>query len=89
MTSLTIDVDTSQTPIGFHHGSRGDLAGFNQAIGWTLRSAHAHGFAGFHTYGNVGGNFGTLRAADSTCTALGKAWHDLVVAHPKQKLDGL
>jgi hypothetical protein len=51
MTSRMIDVDTSQTPVGFYHGSRGDLAGFNQA--------------------------------------LGKAWHDLVVAHPKQKFDGL
>ena len=89
MTSLMIDVDTSQTPVGFYYGSRGDLAGFNQVIGWTLRSAYAHGFAGFHTYGNVGGQFGTSRAADSTYTALGKAWNTLVAAHPKQTFAGL
>jgi hypothetical protein len=89
MSSLMIDIDLSQTPESFYYGSRGDLTEFNRVIGWALKSAYAHGFAGMHTYGNVGGNYGTKRAADSTYAALDKAWSDLAAAHPKQKFTGL
>jgi hypothetical protein len=89
MTSLLIDVDTSQTPLDFYYGTRGDLANFDHVVGWALRSAFYHGFAGFHTYGNVGGKFGTKRAADSTYAALDSAWHDLAAANPKRKFSGM
>ena len=87
--SMIIDVDTSQTPSSFYYGSRGQLANFDHVIVWALNSAYAHGFAGFHTYGNVGGHFGTLRAADSTYAALDKGWEALVKAHPHQKFTGI
>jgi hypothetical protein len=88
LTSMWIDVDLSQTPTSQYYGSRGDLAEFNKAVGWTLTSAYANGFGGFHTFGNVGGSFGTLRAADSTYHALNAAWDALVKAHPQKKFEG-
>jgi hypothetical protein len=89
MSALILDVDTSQTPANFYYGSRGNLANFNHVIKWTLDAAYDQGFAGFHTYGNVGGNYGTKRAADSTYDALNDAWDALVAHHPKQKFAGL
>jgi len=89
MKAMMIDVDVSQTPSNFYYGTRGDLAEFDKVIGWGLKSAYAHGFAGFHTFGNVGGNYGTKRAADSTYAALDDAWDALVKAHPKQKFTGI
>jgi hypothetical protein len=89
MASMMIDVDTSQTPVSFYYGSRGDLANFDHVIVWTLNSAYAHGFAGFHTFGNVGGKYGTKRAADSTYAALDDAWKSLKKNHPKQAFSGL
>jgi len=89
LTAMMIDIDTSQTPNSFYYGTRGDLANFNHIVVWALNSAYAHGFAGFHTYGNVGGHFGTLRAADSTYAALDNAWSSLVKAHPHQKFTGI
>jgi hypothetical protein len=89
MKSLLIDVDTSQTPSSFYYGSRGDLAQFNRVIKWTLNAAYNQGFGGFHTFGNVGGSYGTQRAADSTYDALDAGWDALVAAHPKQKFSGL
>ncbi len=89
MDAMMIDVDLSQTPVGFYYGSRGDLPEFDHVVGWALRSAFNHGFAGFHTYGNVGGHYGTLRAADSTYATLKDAWHALVEAHPHTQFTGL
>ncbi|MFT3764224.1 MAG: hypothetical protein QM820_01690 [Minicystis sp.] len=89
MKSLLIDVDTSQTPSNFYYGTRGNLTNFNHVVKWTLDAAYDQGFKGFHTYGNVGGNFGTKRAADSTYEALDDAWDALVKAHPKQMFAGL
>lgn len=89
MSAMLIDVDTSQTPSSFYYGSRANLAEFNKVIGWTLRAAYSQGFGGFHTFGNVGGNYGTSRAADSTYKALDDTWDALVEAHPKQKFSGL
>lgn len=84
MTRMMIDVDTSQTPTGAYYGSRGDLAAFNQVIGWTLDAAYGRGFAGFHTMGNTGTGAGTAVAADSTYAALDAAWKKLESAHQKQ-----
>jgi hypothetical protein len=89
MESLMIDVDTSQTPLSFYYGSRGDLANFDHVVGWALTAAYDQGFAGFHTFGNVGGKFGTERAANSTYAALDKDWKALVAAHPRQRFSGL
>jgi hypothetical protein len=89
MTSMMIDVDTSQTPSNFYYGSLDNLAHFDSVVVWALNSAYAHGFAGFHTFGNVGGKYGTKRAADSTYAALDKAWKALVAAHPKQQFSGI
>jgi hypothetical protein len=89
MKAMLVDVDTSQTPSGFYYGSRGDLAQFNHVIKWTLRAAFDQGFGGFHTFGNMGGNYGTLRAADSTYDALDAGWEALVAAHPQQDFSGL
>ncbi len=81
MTRMIIDVDTSQTSSDAYYGSRGDLAAFNQVVGWTLDSAYAQGFAGFHTMGNTGTAGGTAVAADSTYAALDAAWSKLETAH--------
>lgn len=89
MSAMMIDVDVSQTPLSFYYGSRADLANFNQVVGWALTAAYNKGFTGFHTFGNVGGRYGTLRAADSTYTTLQKDWNALAAAHPKQKFEGL
>jgi len=89
LTSMWIDVDTSQTPTSAYYGSRGDLAEFNKVVGWALNTAYANGFGGFHTMGNVGGKAGTLRAADSTYAALNGAWKALVKAHPNEKFEGI
>lgn len=89
MSAMMIDVDVSQTPLSFYYGSRADLANFDKVVGWALTAAYNKGFTGFHTFGNVGGNFGTARAADSTYAALTKDWDALVAAHPKQKFEGL
>ncbi len=89
MASMMIDVDLSQTPANFYYGSRGHLANFNHVVRWELDAAYDQGFAGFHTYGNVGGNYGTKRADDSTYQELDDAWHDLVKAHPKQAFSGI
>ena len=84
MTRMMIDVDTSQTPTNAYYGSRGDLAAFNDVIGWTLDAAYAQGFTGFHTMGNTGTGAGTAVAADSTYVALDAAWKKLESAHAKQ-----
>jgi len=84
MTSMMIDVDTSQTPSGAYYGSRGDLAAFDQVLGWTLESAYNQGFAGFHTMGNSGSAAGTAIASDSTYAALDAAWRKLESAHQGQ-----
>ena len=89
MASLMIDVDLSQTPATFYYGSRSHLANFNEVVRWTLNAAYNQGFSGFHTYGNVGGNYGTKRADDSTYATLGDAWHDLMKAHPKRAFSGV
>lgn len=89
MKAMLIDVDVSQTPSSFYYGSRGNLASFNKVVGWALSSAYDHGFGGFHTFGNVGGTYGTVRAADSTYEALDEAWDKLVAKHPSQKFSGL
>lgn len=89
MKAMLIDVDLSQTPSNFYYGSRGNLGNFNKVVRWTLDAAYAKGFGGFHTYGNVGGTFGTKRAADSTYDALNDAWDALVEKHPNQKFTGL
>ena len=81
MTRMMIDVDTSQTPSNAYYGSRGDLAAFNDVIGWTLDAAYAQGFTGFHTMGNTTNNAGTLIASDSTYAALDTAWRKLEAAH--------
>jgi hypothetical protein len=86
--AMWIDVDTSQTPSSFYYGSRGDLAEFDRVVPWALDAAYADGFGGFHTYGNVGGKFGTKRAADSTYDALNNAWDKLVKEHPRVTFDG-
>jgi hypothetical protein len=84
MTRMMIDVDTSQTPTGAYYGSRGDLAAFDDVLGWTLDAAYAQGFAGFHTMGNSGSAAGTAVASDSTYVALDAAWRKLESAHQKQ-----
>lgn len=89
MSSLMIDVDLSQTPSSFYYGSRGKLANFDKVVGWALTAAYDHGFAGFHTFGNVGGKYGTVRAADATYTHLDEDWDALVKAHPKREFAGL
>jgi hypothetical protein len=89
MDAMLIDVDLSQTPSSFYYGSRGDLANFDHVVPWALDAAYNQGFAGFHTFGNVGGHYGTKRAADSTYEALDKAWDALVAAHPKQDFSGI
>jgi hypothetical protein len=89
MAALLVDVDVSQTPHSFYYGTRGDLANFDHVVPWALMAAYNQGFGGFHTFGNVGGRFGTVRAADATYDALNKEWDELVAAHPKQKFSGL
>ncbi len=85
---MLIDVDTSQTAGGAYYGTRGDLANFNQAIGWTLDAAYAMHFGGFHTMGNAGNGYGTKVAADSTYQALDRAWKALEAAHPRRAFSG-
>jgi hypothetical protein len=63
---------------------RGDLAAFNQVLGWTLDSAYSQGFAGFHTLGNSGSAAGTAVASDATYVAIDAAWRRLESAHQKQ-----
>ena len=84
MTRMMIDVDTSQTPTNAYYGSRGDLAAFNDVIGWTLDAAYAQGFTGFHTIGNTGSAAGTAIASDSTYAALDAAWQKLESTHARQ-----
>lgn len=87
--AMWIDVDMSQTPSSFYYGSRDDLPEFDRVVPWALAAAYDDGFGGFHTYGNVGGKYGTKRAADSTYAALNEAWVDLLLAHPKVTFDGM
>ncbi len=86
--AMWIDVDLSQTPSSFYYGSRADLAEFDRVVPWALEAAYDDGFGGFHTYGNVGGKFGTTRASNSTYDALNSAWNELVADHPKVTFEG-
>lgn len=88
---MLIDVDTSQTAANHYYGTRGDLAGFNQALGWTLTATYAEGFGGFHTMGNsktADWSNGTAFAADNTYATLDRDWAALVKAHPRQTFSG-
>jgi hypothetical protein len=88
---MLIDVDTSQTTAPFYYGTRGNLAAFNEVIGWTLNAAYAEGFGGFHTMGNskfANWSNGTAYAADSTYATLDRDWDALVKAHPHQTFSG-
>lgn len=87
--AMWIDVDLSQTPSSFYYGSRGNLTEFDRVVPWALATAYEDGFGGFHTYGNVGGKFGTKRAADSTYADLDKAWSKLADEHPRVTFEGL
>jgi len=86
---MLIDVDTSQTSSAAYYGTRGDLARFNDGIGWALDAAYAMHFGGFHTMGNTGDGYGTKVAADSTYAALDAAWAALEAAHPKRAFEGV
>ncbi|HEX8792305.1 MAG TPA: hypothetical protein VF765_15230 [Polyangiaceae bacterium] len=87
--AMWIDVDLSQTPSSFYYGSRSDLTEFDHVVPWALNAAYDDGFGGFHTYGNVGGKFGTKRAADSTYADLDDAWNKLVDEHPRVTFEGI
>lgn len=87
--AMWIDVDVSQTPSSFYYGSRGHLTEFDHVVPWALDAAYGDGFGGFHTYGNVGGKYGTARASSSTYDALNEAWNKLVEEHPRVTFDGI
>lgn len=89
MSALVVDVDLSDTPSGFYYGADGDLAAFDRSVRRALSLSYAYGFAGFHSIGNSGGNFGVKRASDATYAALDAGWRRLVAAHPGAQFAGL